>query len=75
VRTTVVIRRTALATRQLFGSLQRGWQNCSRALAQAVVDRLAQLQWPGRREDQWPLAGGLWLGICGLLLATFMLAG
>ena len=75
VRTAVAIRRTARAPQHLFGSLHRAWQNYCGALPQALVNRLAQLQRPARSEDQWPLTGGLWLAIGGLLLATFMLAG
>jgi hydrogenase-4 component B len=74
-RASVAIRRTARVIQHLFGSLRRAWQNYSQALPQNLSARLAQLQRPGGSADHWALAGGLWLGIGGLLLATFMLAG
>jgi hydrogenase-4 component B len=75
VRTSVAIRRTAHAMQHLSGNLLRGWQHYSRAAQQTLGHRLAQLPRPGGSKDHWPLAGGLWLGIGGLLLATLMLAG
>jgi len=75
VRTLVAIRRTARAMQHLSGSLLRGWQHYSRVAQQTLGQQLAQLQRPGASEDHWPVAGTLWLGIVGLLLATFMLAG
>jgi hypothetical protein len=59
----------------LAGTLRRAWQDRCQSLRQTLKTRLAQLQRPGGSEDHWTLAGSLWLGIGGLLLATFILAG
>jgi formate hydrogenlyase subunit 3/multisubunit Na+/H+ antiporter MnhD subunit len=74
VRTAVAIRRTAHVIQHLVGTLRRAGLNCALSLQQTLARRLAQLQRPGWSEDRWSLAGGLWLGIGGLLLATFILA-
>jgi formate hydrogenlyase subunit 3/multisubunit Na+/H+ antiporter MnhD subunit len=75
VRTAVAIRRVPLVIQRLVGTLHQAWQGRCQSLQQTLRTRLAQLQRPGGSEDYWPLAGCLWLGIGGLLLATLVLAG
>jgi formate hydrogenlyase subunit 3/multisubunit Na+/H+ antiporter MnhD subunit len=75
VRTSVAIRRLPLVIQRLVDTLHQAWEGRCQSLLQTLKARLAQLQRPGASEDHWPLAGSLWLGIGGLLLAALVVAG
>ena len=75
VRSAVAIRHLACAREQLSGSLRTTWHKPYKYFQQILHAWLKQLQRSAEGRDRWPLAGGLWLGIGGLLLAALLATG
>jgi len=61
------------AASQVTGTLFSAWISMSEAVRLNIRRRLIALRMSDTSEYRWPLAGGVWLVLAGLLLGTFFL--
>jgi formate hydrogenlyase subunit 3/multisubunit Na+/H+ antiporter MnhD subunit len=75
VRSAVAIRRLWHAWQQWSGTLLPAWHKSYSMFQQILGVRVKILRQMAAHREHWPLAGSLWLGIGGLLLAAFITSG
>jgi hypothetical protein len=68
------MRRTICVAQAVTGALRSVWQSASQQVWPALGHRWLQRRPSDDDANHWPLAGSLWLGIGGLLLAALGLA-
>ena len=68
------MRRTICAAQPVTGALRSVWQRAYQQVGPALGHRWLQRRPSDDDANHWPLAGSLWLGVGGLLLAALGLA-